>query len=326
MNKGRNKLNGCSARWVRMLGAVACAVLTGLAGASQTQGQVVINEVLGSTTGFDTEFIELYNTGVLQDITDWSIVLYDSDAGNIGDIDATYSLGVAELNSGNLTLDPNEFFLLANPEAASDYGLTSGDININLPANAIENSSYTIALLDDLGAVIDAIFVTDGGSGDTGNIAGDAAAFTSGGFPTVGPDGPFLPAGVARETDGGNTFDILDFTLATSGASGTPGTSNAGPVSTDIQFFDPDQAADVQIAANIDTTDPLNPTGEGVWDLTSTNWNDTTGQQVYDPSKAATFGDGFTGGDPDIAVAVEVNGAIAPTEMLFRATSVNVVG
>jgi hypothetical protein len=46
-------------------------------------GVIRINEILGSTSGVDAEFIELFNTTSAPiDISGWSLNLFDSDAGS----------------------------------------------------------------------------------------------------------------------------------------------------------------------------------------------------------------------------------------------------
>lgn len=185
------------------------AMTAGTAGAD-----VLINEVLGSTTSTDTEFIELYNNGgSAVDLTGWSIELYDSDDGQIGGVDggSPHVISSGSIAAGGL-------FLLANPETESIFSVTA---DAALPANAIENSSYTMLLIDDMDNIIASLFVTDGGAGDTANDGGTTITPDD----TVGPDGTFLPAGVYRIGDGGSSWGILEFTPRPA-PSATPGTAN----------------------------------------------------------------------------------------------------
>jgi len=189
---------------------IAIALLA--AAGSIASADVVINEVLGSTSGADNEFIELYNTGgSAQSLAGWTIELWDSDAGSqFGGVDGgtPYALGGSIAAGGHWTI--------ANMGAQSLYGFTA-DINQEI---SIENSSYTMVLRDDLANIINTIFVTDGGAGDAANIAG---TFITPDL-TFGPDGTFLPAGFYRVGDGSNTLGLLEFGQPS--ASATPGAAN----------------------------------------------------------------------------------------------------
>ncbi len=197
-----------------------------LIGTSAANAQVVINEILGSTSGSDWEFIELYNAGgAAVDISDWSIALYDSDDPNAvsyGGLDggSPHSVGAATI------LAPGGFHVLMNPLAEAGYGRTS-DANA-LPSNAIENSPYTAILLDSLSSVIETIFVT--GSAWPNAQANNAGTAIVPNF-SLGPDPDgFLPAGVYRIADGGSSWGFLNFSTGDlnngTPQGGTPGASN----------------------------------------------------------------------------------------------------
>jgi MYXO-CTERM domain-containing protein len=189
----------------------AIAALAGIAAA--TNASVTINEVLGSTTGSDTEFIELYNTtGAAVDLTGWSIELWDSDVDSTGfmgaDGGAPYAL------SGSIAA--GGYFTLGNAQAQAFLGFTA---DITIGANSIENSSYTMILRDGMGAMVESLFVTD----SVMDVANDGTmAITP--DSTVGPDGTFLPAGVYRIGDGGSEWGILEFDQVP--ASATAGSAN----------------------------------------------------------------------------------------------------
>ncbi len=177
---------------------------------------IFINEFLGSTTSTDDEFIELYNSGATTvDLSGWSIELWDSDTGaNFGGSDggSPHVISSGSISAGG-------FFLLANPEFGNNYAATP---DAALLANAIENSSYTMILVDAGSSVIDSIFVTDGDAGDSANRNG--AAFSP--AATVGPDGSFLPAGAYRAAgDGSSVFEFLEFSPKPA-PTATPGSAN----------------------------------------------------------------------------------------------------
>lgn len=178
---------------------IAAAAVLGMAG--MANAQVVISEILGSTTGTDWEFIEIVNMGgSAVDLTGWQVELWDSDAGaSFGGSDGgqPYVISGGSIAAGGT-------FVLANNSATTGYGSFTPDEVIQ--ENAVENSSFTAVLADAGLTMIDSVFVTDGGAGDAANRAG--SIFTAN--LTVGPDGTFLPAGFAR-TDLGGGYVILEF-------------------------------------------------------------------------------------------------------------------
>jgi len=188
-------------------------LLTGTA-----RADIVVNEVLGSTTGEDTEYVELHNRGTDPiDIGGWRIELWDSDAGSgFGRADG----GSPYTVPAGTTIASGGHFLLANELTRSTFGVAA---DVSLPADAIENGSYTIVLSDATGMRVDTIFVTDGDTDDAANIAGDAITADL----SIGPNGAFLPAGFTREPDGGGTLALLEFSPVPA-PSGTP-TGNAAP-------------------------------------------------------------------------------------------------
>lgn len=201
-----------------VLSVAAIAVV----GASQAQGatvvnDVVINEVLGSTTSSDTEFIELYNAGAAAvDLTGWSIELWESDFVVPGVPPASQDGASPYALSGSIA--PGGYLLLSNALADTAFGVT-GDIL--LPSNSIENSSYTMLLKDAGASIVNSVFVTDGGAFDAAN---DGTSVITPDL-TVGPDGSFLPAGFYRVGDGSATTALLEFSPIPA-ASATPGAAN----------------------------------------------------------------------------------------------------
>jgi len=194
-----------------MKNAFALALVA--AAATAASANVVVNEVVGSTTGPDVEFIELYNTGASAiDLTGWTIELWDSDSTSFGGADGTAPYAL----SG--TIAAGGYWTIANGEAASQLGFIGDAFFGN---NSIENSSYTLVLRDAGANVVQTIFFWDSGAGDQANIAGSVITPDI----TVGPDGTFLPAGFYRAGDGSNNIVIHsfnDFSDYTPGAANVP--------------------------------------------------------------------------------------------------------
>lgn len=187
-----------------------CALL-----ATSASADIYLNEVLGSTTSTDSEFIELYNSGpAAVDISNWAIELWDSDSGSIGGSDG----GSPYTIDAGTTLAAGGYYLLANTTFSTYYAATPDQV---IQENAIENSSYTVILKDTLSATIDSVFVTDGGAGDTANDGGTAITPNA----TAGPDGTFLPAGFYRAGDGSSNIALLEFSPQPA-PSATPGAAN----------------------------------------------------------------------------------------------------
>lgn len=193
-------------------------VLGSLGGGGGTAQSLVINEVLGSTTGTDVEFVELFGEAGTS-LAGLSIIVVESDdqASN-GAIDFQFDFGADD------RIGDNGFFLVGTDSVAATYGVTP---NALIQTNSIENSSYTIALVETSSiiggsvssseVVLDALGVTDGG-------ATDSFFF---GAPVIGPDGPFLPAGGRRVTDGVDTDTAADWVISDFGL-GPANTPTAG--------------------------------------------------------------------------------------------------
>ncbi len=190
---------------------IAIAALAGIATAANAG--VTINEVLGSTSGSDAEFIELYNTtGAAIDMAGWTIELWDSDADTAGfgqqDGGSTFSITGSIAAGGHYTL--------GNALSISTYGYAASQI---IGANSIENGSYTMVLRDATSAIVETFFVMDN-IADVANIAG-APIIPDFSF---GPDGSFLPAGFYRVGDGSANIGLLEFGQPSPSA--TPGSAN----------------------------------------------------------------------------------------------------
>ncbi|MEM9644939.1 MAG: lamin tail domain-containing protein [Planctomycetota bacterium] len=170
-------------------------------------GAVVINEVLGSTTGADTEFIELYNSGPgAVDISGWVISEIESGTNGNGTVDDSWTI------NANTNLLAGGYYLIGNPEFEAMFGITPDQSE----ALSIENSTYTLALADAGATVQYTAFVTDGSGSVPAGFTPDIS---------VGPDGTFLPAGFFLSGDAGTTAGLLEFAPQPA-ASATPGAAN----------------------------------------------------------------------------------------------------
>ncbi|MGF1657927.1 MAG: ExeM/NucH family extracellular endonuclease [Rubrimonas sp.] len=185
-------------------------------GVGSTQ-EIVLNEVLGSTTGTDSEYVELFGAPGAS-LAGLSVIVVESDPEpSNGEIDFRFDF------AANATLGDNGFFLLANDLAEATYGVVA---NATIPRDSIENSAYTIALVETaslVGAavtgaetVLDAVAVDDG----------DGAFFFD--APVLGPDGRFLPAGVGRIEDGVDTDAADDWEILSFDNASPPNTPTAG--------------------------------------------------------------------------------------------------
>lgn len=177
---------------------------------------VYVNELLGSTASHDTEFIELHNTGSEEiDLSGWTIDLWDSDADAVfGTRDAGSPIRLRG------RIDAGGFFLLANKVFSEVFEI---EPDLRFRDNGIENSSYTLVLKDDLGEIIETIFVTDGGEGDKANIGGREITPDA----TIKADGRFIPPGFARvrRDDERREYRLLEFSPRPA-PSATPGEPN----------------------------------------------------------------------------------------------------
>ncbi len=187
--------------------------------ASQSKADLFLNEILASTTGADTEFIEIFNSGPTTiDLSGFEIRHYESDdTGTFGDLEETNVIPGA-VGSGTHEIAAGEYFVIGNAAFETAFGFTS-DFTTNL---SIENSSVTLELFNTNTMMSEYIaYMTDGGAGDMANIGGTAATPDI----SVGPDGTFFPAGYYLNGDGASTASILEFS-PTPAASATPGAAN----------------------------------------------------------------------------------------------------
>lgn len=183
---------------------------------------LVLNEVLGSTTGSDSEYIELFGAAGTS-LEGLSVIVVESDEqADNGTIDFRLDFRAGD------AIGANGYFPAANATAAATYNLSP---NVQIAENAIENSSYTVALVETASLaggtvtgseiVLDAVGVSDGDG---------SFAF---GAPVVGPEGSFLPAGVGRVEDGVDTDEASDFAILSFQNDSPPNTPTVGAVEND---------------------------------------------------------------------------------------------
>jgi uncharacterized protein len=172
----------------------------------------VINEFSASTAGIDVEYVEIFGAPST-DLSSLTVLEIEGDSNStLGTIDEVIPLGTTDAAG----------FLLAS-----------------LPANALENGTLTLLLvegftgalgddldLDDDGtfdvtpftSILDAVAVNDGGAGDV-TYAGAAVL-------GVGYDGlPFAPGGASRIPDGTDTDTAADWVRNDFDLAGIPGFS-----------------------------------------------------------------------------------------------------
>ncbi len=176
----------------------------------------VINEFSASTTGTDVEFVEILGAPSA-DYSALTVLEIEGDSAGAGVIDEVIALG---------TSDTGGFFL------------------VNLPANALENGTITLLLVENFtgalntdldtdndgvfdatpwDAIVDGVAVNDGGAGDL-----------TYGVPVLGPnyDGisSFAPGGASRIPDGMDTDAASDWVRNDFDLAGIPGyTGTLGP-------------------------------------------------------------------------------------------------
>ncbi|MDW4496997.1 ExeM/NucH family extracellular endonuclease [Sulfitobacter sp. D35] len=180
---------------------------------------IVINEVLASTAGTDSEYVEIFGAAGAS-LAGLSLIAVESDdIASKGSIDFRYDFTAGDV------IGANGFFLLANATAQTTYGVAA---DVLIGENAFENSSVTFAVVETASlsggsvtvgeTVLDAVALSDGG-------ATDSFFF---GAPVIGPDGTFFPAGAGRVADGVDTDSVADWTILDFGNDPAVNTPTAG--------------------------------------------------------------------------------------------------
>jgi len=203
---------------------IAAVLLTfaGLLVMAPVRAQVVINEVLQSTTGTDVEYFELYGPPNAS-LAGLSFIAVEAEGSTVGSIDDRFDFAPGD------TLGDNGFYLWGTASVAGVYGVAP---NREFPDNTLENSATTFALVRTASLV--------GGDVSGAEVVLDAVATVQSGgtfffgAPVIGPDGSFLPAGVRRVGDGVDTDSVADWVIADfnlgPGNTPTPGTGFEPPV------------------------------------------------------------------------------------------------
>jgi len=207
----------------------AIAALAPAAPALAGGGDPLLNEILASHTGTDTqEFIELRGTPG-DSLAGVMVLVVEGQAGSaFGTLDRAWDLSAA-------SIEPDGLYTLGDmpgvPCAQFDLGTS----------DSIENGAETFYLIrtTDVGGVLallgtdvdpDGDLVTDIATNPANTIldivalTGDLADFVYDGAPTFGPDGTFFPAGIRREPGSGPwCSEFADFDL---GSDNTPCAEN----------------------------------------------------------------------------------------------------
>jgi hypothetical protein len=170
---------------------------------------IVINEFSASTTGTDVEYVELLG-GPSSDYSTLTILEIEGDSPNTGTVDEVIAVG---------STDAAGFFLA------------------NLPANALENGTLTLLLVENFtGSLGDDLDTDDDGVLDVTPwvaVIDDVAVYDGGGTDltystsTLGPnyDGlsDFAPGGASRIPDGADTDTPSDWVRNDFELAGIPG-------------------------------------------------------------------------------------------------------
>lgn len=192
--------------------------------------QIVINEIVVSTTATDTEFVEFLGTPGL-DLTDYALLEIEPG----GEIDTVIDLVG--------TVGENGYFLVTSPAAEALLGVTG---NQSMADNTFTNDSRTYLLVKDFsGATGDDIDANDDGVIDFAPWSGiaDSVAPINASNPliysanVIGPDGTFLSPGGFRSPEGTGAFVQHSFNNF---SSYTPTAGTAAPVALVINEVDAD--------------------------------------------------------------------------------------
>jgi hypothetical protein len=202
------------------LGAGALALTAGRADA-----QVFLNEIYASHSGLDNlEFIELKGPGGTS-LADHMILVVEGQCPSCGILDRAFDLSALSMPgsgyfvAGNTLVTPNdldigadnilengsETFYLIDAGSPGGVAAVSSLVGTNIAWPPSGTNTSTITVLSTSTTFLDVVGLWDG---DTN----DVAAFDT--TTVIGPDGPFLPAGIFRDEDHPNDWcdmNWLDF-------------------------------------------------------------------------------------------------------------------
>ncbi len=180
-------------------------VALGTAPSSAATGDdVLINEVLASTTGSDVEYIELFGTPGFS-LDGLSLIGVEADdQSSRGNIDFRFDFGLFDV------IGSNGFHLVGNELVFGAYAVQP---DTAIDTNSLENSSSTYALVPTTALPGDGSLPADGDVLDSVHLTDDDLDPSFFGAPSVGPDGSFFPAGAGRLANGVDTDTAADWAI-----------------------------------------------------------------------------------------------------------------
>ncbi|MEQ8820650.1 MAG: hypothetical protein RLY93_10420 [Sumerlaeia bacterium] len=182
------------------------------------KGSVVLNEVVPDSRGGnpELEFIELYTKRPAMELAGLSVVIVESQVRDPNLPKPGEVIWRADLPAGAVS-DRNGFFLLANERTAQEYNVKPGLMWPN--KTNIVNDPITVALMPtqvapDIGTVVPLDTPLNSQIYDSVALLGTTEAQPFFGAPTVGPDRIYIAAGATRVSDGVDTNQSSDWSLA----------------------------------------------------------------------------------------------------------------
>ncbi len=185
--------------------SAALVAVTAAPSNAATGDDVLINEILASTTGSDVEYVELFGTPGFS-LDGLSIIGVEADVENssLGNIDFRFDFGLFDV------IGSNGFHLVGNELV---FGVYAVQPDTAIDTNSLENSSATYALVATSTLPGDGSLPADGDVLDSIHLTDDELDPSFFGAPSIGPDGPFFPAGAARIADGVDTDTSADWVI-----------------------------------------------------------------------------------------------------------------
>ncbi len=212
--------------------SIVLAALAFVSAPVVAQTSLHLNEIYISHTGADDmEYVELIGTKNAK-LTGYMVLVVEGDSFNAGTLDRAWDLSASTMpsdgffvlgDSGVSTVD-QKFGTLSSIENGTDtiYLVLAKNPSavIRLIGTNLDPDGNLKTTIPSVATIIDIIAVTDGGTSDK----------VYDGATTIGPDGPFLPAGIFRGGDYPNKWcatAFLDFNdVLNTAAPRTPGAGN----------------------------------------------------------------------------------------------------